>query len=227
MRDGRAVAGHVDGGYRAYSSGTTPGPIWLTSDRAAFRPPSMRARFSPAGIGNMQDSRDYLAWEEGVAGSDRPADPRCLEPAADFMNLSALKSPPFRRYVASLHLALNGFWAQRVIIGWLAWDMTGSASFVGLVAFLNFFPTLFVSPLFGVFADRIDVRKGIFSYALAGACRPFCRHLHLCQPQPAAACPVLACHRGDLLSEPPHAHVADTAPRAGEPTCLQWLPSHH
>ena len=85
------------------------------------------------------------------------------------MNLSALKSPPFRSYVVSLHLALNGFWAQRVIIGWLAWDMTGSAGFVGLVAFLNFFPTLFVSPLFGVFADRIDIRKGsIFSYALAG-----------------------------------------------------------
>ena len=85
------------------------------------------------------------------------------------MNLSALKSPPFRSYVVSLHLALNGFWAQRVIIGWLAWEMTESAGFVGLVAFLNFFPTLFVSPLFGVFADRIDVRKGsILSYALAG-----------------------------------------------------------
>ena len=86
------------------------------------------------------------------------------------MNLSALKSPPFRSYIVSLHLALNGFWAQRVIIGWLAWDLTGSAGFVGLVAFLNFFPTLFVSPLFGVFADRIDVRRGsILSYALAGA----------------------------------------------------------
>ena len=85
------------------------------------------------------------------------------------MNLSALKSPPFRSYLVSLHLALNGFWAQRVIIGWLAWEMTGSAGVVGLVAFLNFFPTLFVSPLFGVFADRIDVRKGsILSYALAG-----------------------------------------------------------
>ena len=85
------------------------------------------------------------------------------------MNLSALKSPPFRSYIISLHLALNGFWAQRVIIGWLAWQMTGSASFVGLVAFLNFVPTLFVSPLFGVVADRIDVRWGsICSYAAAG-----------------------------------------------------------
>ena len=85
------------------------------------------------------------------------------------MNLSALKSPPFRSYVVSLHIALNGFWAQRVIMGWLAWEMTGSASFVGLVAFLNFVPTLFVSPLFGVVADRIDVRLGsICSYATAG-----------------------------------------------------------
>ena len=85
------------------------------------------------------------------------------------MNLSALRSPPFRRYLLGLHIALNGFWAQRVIIGWLAWEMTGSASFVGLVAFLNFFPTLFVSSLFGVFADRIDVRKGsIISYSIAG-----------------------------------------------------------
>lgn len=85
------------------------------------------------------------------------------------MNLSALKSPPFRSYILSLHLALNGFWAQRVIMGWLAWQMTGSASFVGLVAFLNFIPTLFVSPLFGVAADRIDVRWGsICSYAAAG-----------------------------------------------------------
>ena len=85
------------------------------------------------------------------------------------MNLLALKSPHFRSYIFSLHIALNGFWAQRVIIGWLAWMLTGSPSFVGLVAFLNFVPTLFVSPLFGVVADRIDVRRGsIISYACAG-----------------------------------------------------------
>jgi len=85
------------------------------------------------------------------------------------MNLVALKSPPFRSYIISLHIALNGFWAQRVIIGWLAWVLTGSPSFVGLVAFLNFVPTLFVSPLFGVVADRIDVRRGsIISYSCAG-----------------------------------------------------------
>ena len=37
------------------------------------------------------------------------------------------------------------------------------------MAFLNFVPTLFVSPLFGVVADRIDVRSGsIISYGCAG-----------------------------------------------------------
>ena len=85
------------------------------------------------------------------------------------MNLVALQSSSFRSYIFSLHIALNGFWAQRVIIGWLAWVLTGSPSFVGFVAFLNFVPTLFVSPLFGVVADRIDVRVGsIISYSCAG-----------------------------------------------------------
>ena len=85
------------------------------------------------------------------------------------MDLHALKSKDFRHYLLSFHVSLNGFWAQRVIIGWLAWAQTGSPTFVGLVAFLNFFPTIFVSPLFGVVADRIDVRKGsIISYSIAG-----------------------------------------------------------
>lgn len=85
------------------------------------------------------------------------------------MNLVALHSSPFRTYIFSLHIALNGFWAQRVIIGWLAWVLTDSPSFVGFVAFLNFVPTLFVSPFFGVIADRIDVRAGsIISYFCAG-----------------------------------------------------------
>ena len=86
------------------------------------------------------------------------------------MNFFALKSGQFRLYISSVHLALTGFWAQRVIIGWLAWDLTGSPGFIGFVAFLNLLPTIFVSFLFGVIADRIDVRKGsILTYSTAGA----------------------------------------------------------
>ena len=82
------------------------------------------------------------------------------------MNLVALQSPSFRAYLFSVAVALHGFWAKRVIIGWLAWELTGSAAFVGFVSFLNLAPTFLCGPFFGVIADRIDVRRAsIVNYA--------------------------------------------------------------
>jgi len=48
---------------------------------------------------------------------------------------------------------------QRLTIGWIAWELTGSASFVGLVAFINFAPTIIARPFFGVLVDRIRIRR--------------------------------------------------------------------
>ena len=75
------------------------------------------------------------------------------------MNLSALKSRNFRLYLAGNLFSLNAMWMLRIIVGWLAWDLTGSASFVGLIAFAYFLPTLFLGPFFGVLTDRSDVRR--------------------------------------------------------------------
>lgn len=75
------------------------------------------------------------------------------------MNLSALANRDFRRYFAANTIALNGMWIQRVTLGWLAWSLTGQAGFVGLIAFLSFAPTLVSGPLFGVAADRVDLRR--------------------------------------------------------------------
>lgn len=75
------------------------------------------------------------------------------------MNLSALNSRNFRLYLAGNLFSLNAMWMLRIIVGWLAWDLTGSASFVGLIAFAYFLPTLFLGPLFGVLIDRSDVRR--------------------------------------------------------------------
>lgn len=74
------------------------------------------------------------------------------------MNLAALLSPSFRLYLGGNIFALNGLWMQRVTIGWLAWDMTASASFVGLVAFINFAPAMIFGPFFGVLVDRVRVK---------------------------------------------------------------------
>lgn len=74
------------------------------------------------------------------------------------MNLGALKYRQFQIYLAGKTFALNSLWMLRMTFGWLAWDITGSASFVGLIAFLFFAPTLLVGPLFGVLIDRIRVQ---------------------------------------------------------------------
>lgn len=74
------------------------------------------------------------------------------------MRLPALQSPHFRIYVAGTFFSLQGLWIQRIVFGWLGWDLTGSASWVGGLSFLLFAPTILSGPLFGVLADRVDVR---------------------------------------------------------------------
>jgi MFS family permease len=75
------------------------------------------------------------------------------------MNLAALGSADYRRYALGNVFALNGVWLSRVTMSWLAWDLTGQAGFVGLVAFLAFAPTLVSGPFFGVLADRIALKR--------------------------------------------------------------------
>lgn len=45
---------------------------------------------------------------------------------------------------------------QRVAVGWLAWDLTGSAFWVGMIAFADLAPAVIVSPIAGALADRTD-----------------------------------------------------------------------
>jgi len=74
------------------------------------------------------------------------------------MNLVALQYRDFRIYALGNLFALNGLWIQRVTIGWLAWQLTGSAAYVGLIAFLSFAPTIVTGPFFGVLADRVRLK---------------------------------------------------------------------
>jgi MFS family permease len=96
------------------------------------------------------------------------------------MNLDALSHRSFRAYWAANNFALHGLWVQRVTLGWLAWDMTGQAGFVGLIAFLSFAPTLVSGPFFGVLADRTDLRRAAFiaqSGLAAGSAALLAAHL--------------------------------------------------
>ena len=74
------------------------------------------------------------------------------------MRLPALQSRNFRTYVFGTFFSLHGLWIQRIVVGWLGWELTGSATWVGILSFLLFAPTIVSGPLFGVVADRVDVR---------------------------------------------------------------------
>ncbi len=75
------------------------------------------------------------------------------------MNLSALTTKPFRHYLIGNAISLHGLWVQKITIGWMAWEATGSTAFLGWLAFLNYAPPLFLGPFFGVVVDRVNIRK--------------------------------------------------------------------
>ena len=58
-------------------------------------------------------------------------------------------------------LSTLGTWVLRFLFGWVAWEATHSAFWVGVVAGLMLLPTFLLSPLFGITADRINPRNGL------------------------------------------------------------------
>ncbi|MDG2091140.1 MAG: MFS transporter [Gammaproteobacteria bacterium] len=75
-------------------------------------------------------------------------------------DLSALRSlfsnRNFAIYISGNSISLIGFWMQRLAISWLTWEITESEFWVGAVAFAELAPLLIVSPISGVWADRVN-----------------------------------------------------------------------
>ncbi|MBT5047679.1 MAG: MFS transporter [Rhodospirillaceae bacterium] len=71
---------------------------------------------------------------------------------------AALKQRNFAWYISGGSIALFGIWAQRLAIGQLTWDLTHDPAWIGLMAFADLFPTVILTPLAGVVADRVDRR---------------------------------------------------------------------
>lgn len=71
----------------------------------------------------------------------------------------ALASPHYRLYACGHIANVFGWWGNRLGIGWLTWDLTGSAGLLGIVAFAGMIPVTLVAPFAGVFADRYGHRR--------------------------------------------------------------------
>lgn len=56
-------------------------------------------------------------------------------------------------------MSVVGLWVQRVAVGWLTWELTHSAAWLGAVGMAEFLPAIVMAPIAGVLADRLDRRK--------------------------------------------------------------------
>lgn len=74
----------------------------------------------------------------------------------------ALKHRNFRLFFFGQGLSLIGTWMQQVAMGWLAYRLTGSPFFLGLMAFAGQFPTFVFAPLAGVLADKRSRLRMLF-----------------------------------------------------------------
>src|SRR4051812_25816715 len=71
----------------------------------------------------------------------------------------ALRNRNYRLYFFGQGLSVLGTWMQRVAMHWLVYRLSGSELLLGLSGFMSQIPVLFLGPLGGVWADRVDRRR--------------------------------------------------------------------
>jgi MFS family permease len=120
----------------------------------------------PDGPDVVEDAID--AFEEG----DRAIRPSTAR--------AALGHATFRRVFIGAFLSNIGSWMQSVVLGALAYELTGSASFLGVLLFAQLGPLMLFSLVGGLLADAFDRRRllvtvstlqGLLSLALAWVAR--------------------------------------------------------
>jgi MFS family permease len=72
---------------------------------------------------------------------------------------AALRHRVFRRVFIGAFLSNIGSWMQNVVLGALAYDLTGSPTFVGILLFAQLGPLLLFSLVGGMLADAFDRRR--------------------------------------------------------------------
>lgn len=72
--------------------------------------------------------------------------------------LAALRSRDYRRFWVGSLVANLGLWIQTIALGWLVYDLTHAASWLGTVSFCGNAPTFVVGLVGGAIADRASRR---------------------------------------------------------------------
>ena len=82
--------------------------------------------------------------------------------------LRSLRHPNYRLFFVGQGISVIGSWMQNLGMQWMVYRMTGSAIWLGVVAFSNAIMSFLLGPLAGVAADRFRRRRlVVFSQTLA------------------------------------------------------------
>jgi MFS family permease len=72
---------------------------------------------------------------------------------------SSLHNADYRYLWTGNFFNMAGYLIQLVTVGWLVWELSGSATMVGIAGSLRSVPFIVMGPLGGVLADRLDRRR--------------------------------------------------------------------
>lgn len=70
--------------------------------------------------------------------------------------MRALGQRNYGFYAGGNAISLVGTWMQKIAVGWLAWDLTHSGTWLGIIVFVDLAPAVLVGPIGGAVADRVD-----------------------------------------------------------------------
>ena len=68
-----------------------------------------------------------------------------------------LANPHFRTFQIGRTCSLITMWMYRMSVAWMVWETTHSATWLGIIGFLDLGPSVVISPFAGVLADRFDL----------------------------------------------------------------------
>ncbi|WP_072149157.1 MFS transporter [Cylindrospermopsis sp. CR12] len=85
-----------------------------------------------------------------------------------YQHLPALKSRNFRLFFTGQTMSLSGTFMTQVTISWVIYDLTKSSWLLGLTGFLQFLPTVLLTPFSGVLCDRWNQKKLLILVQILG-----------------------------------------------------------
>jgi MFS family permease len=104
---------------------------------------------------------DATGSGEQPQGTSAPPEPTAPVQRGRLYGYRALKHPGFRIYFVGMLFRGASMWMPLVAIPWLAVELGATPAEVGIVTGFFYVPTLFVGPMGGVLADRVNRRNAM------------------------------------------------------------------